>query len=94
MVYALPSLLFATALALLPESPKFLWVRGESNQALEILKKVYACNSGNHESTYCVSFVFEFEKLILCSSGLVEHRRIDMLHYYINKNILGFFITL
>lgn len=55
IIYAVPSLLFATALALLPESPKFLWVQGESDKALDILTKVYVFNSGNLESMYSVS---------------------------------------
>lgn len=55
LLYAVPSMIFATALIFLPESPKFLWVQRKSDQALNILKRMYVYNTRNPEFMYCVS---------------------------------------
>lgn len=55
MLYSTPSLIFATCLWRFPESPKFLWVKGQSDEALKILRDVYSWNSGNPPSLYSVS---------------------------------------
>ncbi|CAG4946184.1 unnamed protein product [Colias eurytheme] len=46
LVMSLPCAATACLLQLFHESPKFLLSRGQHDQALEVLKKIYACNTG------------------------------------------------
>ncbi|XP_026330339.1 synaptic vesicle glycoprotein 2C-like isoform X2 [Hyposmocoma kahamanoa] len=47
LVMALPCLATAALLRLFHESPKFLASRGRYEEALQVLKSIYACNSGD-----------------------------------------------
>ena len=51
---ALPSLLVAMALVFLPESPKFLLVKGCEAEALTVLRIMFSANSGLTRSEYAV----------------------------------------
>ncbi|KAJ2947316.1 hypothetical protein O0L34_g17029 [Tuta absoluta] len=51
---ALPCLATAGLLRFFHESPKFLASRGRHEEALEILKKIYACNSGDRADNFPV----------------------------------------
>lgn len=55
LIYAMPSVVCATCLMQFAESPKFLWVHGQTGKALKVLRGVYVCNTGNPESMYTVS---------------------------------------
>ena len=51
---AMPSLLVAVALVFLPESPKFLLVKGREAEALTVLRMMFAANTGLTRSEYPV----------------------------------------
>ena len=48
-------LIGAFGLYFFPESPKFLMSQGRNEEALEVLKTIYASNTGNHRDDYPVS---------------------------------------
>lgn len=52
---ALPSLLAAIALSLLPESPRYLIAKGDHKKAREVLQKVYSINTGREMYEYPVT---------------------------------------
>lgn len=56
ILYSLPGLICATLLLRFPESPKFLWVNGKTDEVLQIFKVMYARNTGNPKSKYPVSY--------------------------------------
>lgn len=65
------SLVLGFWLFFFPESPKFLIECGEADAALEILKDIYASNTGNHRSEYPVRNYLEnlfFHKSIFLTS--------------------------
>lgn len=49
-----PALFICAALFVFPESPKFLLMRGQNYEALQVLKKVYAYNTGKSPEEYPV----------------------------------------
>lgn len=51
---SLPSVLIGIWLFFFPESPKFLLECGEPDEALDILRKMYAQNSGEAPESYPV----------------------------------------
>ncbi|XP_017783612.1 PREDICTED: synaptic vesicle glycoprotein 2B-like [Nicrophorus vespilloides] len=60
---SLPSLFFAFWLLRLPESPKYLIARGKCQEALEILKTMYAVNTGNPRDEFPVTEIKSEEDL-------------------------------
>jgi VNT family MFS transporter (synaptic vesicle glycoprotein 2) len=54
VVSALPSIVTAVILLFLPESPKFLFSMGKEEQALDVLRHVYAVNAGRNVEEYSV----------------------------------------
>ena len=63
LVLSLPSLFFGICLYILPESPKYLLAQGNEDDALKILRRVYAMNNNKQEAEYPVS------KIILDEDG-------------------------
>lgn len=59
VVCAVPGLICGLALFKLPESPKFLVSSGREDEALEILKDIYATNTGNDRESFPVSQVLK-----------------------------------
>nr|CAD7204640.1 unnamed protein product [Timema douglasi] len=57
----LPSLMAGILISFYDESPKFLLSRGHSEEALHVLRKIYAVNTGRHPDTYPVKAI-TFEK--------------------------------
>ncbi|KPI99493.1 Synaptic vesicle glycoprotein 2B [Papilio xuthus] len=55
LVMSLPCAATACLLQLFHESPKFLVSRGKTEQALEVLKKIYAINTGNSPSNFPIT---------------------------------------
>ncbi|XP_026727167.1 synaptic vesicle glycoprotein 2A-like isoform X2 [Trichoplusia ni] len=53
-VYSLPLLLTALCVLVADESPKFLMTRGKDREALDVVKRIYAVNTGLHEDSFCV----------------------------------------
>lgn len=51
---AIPELLLSFWFMRLPESPKFFAAKGKTRAAIDILKKMYASNTGNNEDDYPV----------------------------------------
>lgn len=54
IVSALPSIVTAVILLFLPESPKFLFSTGKEGQALEVLRRMFAVNTGRPAAEYPV----------------------------------------
>ncbi|CAH2085862.1 unnamed protein product [Euphydryas editha] len=52
LVMAIPCAVTACLLQLFHESPKFLVSRGQQDKALDILKKIYACNTGDKADNF------------------------------------------
>lgn len=63
---AVPSVLIGLWLFFFPESPKFLLECGEPDEALEVLKNMYASNTGESAASFPVSY-FSKKKLFLSS---------------------------
>lgn len=59
VVCAVPGLICGLALFKLPESPKFLLSSGREDETLEILKDIYALNTGNDRDSFPVSQVLK-----------------------------------
>lgn len=59
VVCAVPGLICGLALFKLPESPKFLVSSGREEETLEILKNIYATNTGNDRESFPVSQVLK-----------------------------------
>nr|XP_023023359.1 synaptic vesicle glycoprotein 2A-like [Leptinotarsa decemlineata] len=57
VIYALPSILFAILLCSLPESPKYLISKGQHDEALAILRKMYSVNTGKSQDEFPVSMI-------------------------------------
>lgn len=53
-ITTLPSLISGIAHMFLPESPKFLMTTGRNEEALEVFKYVYSCNTGKPSETFPV----------------------------------------
>lgn len=56
-IIAMPTLLVTLVAMKYPESPKFLVSQGKTEEALLILKKIYAINTGNDEDEYPVKYL-------------------------------------
>lgn len=54
---AVPSILIGLWLFFFPESPKFLLECGEPDEALEVLKNMYASNTGESAAAFPVSYL-------------------------------------
>ncbi|XP_050349591.1 putative transporter svop-1 [Nymphalis io] len=54
-MYVAPLILAALWLTQAKESPKFLMTKGEDKKALDVLKHIYASNSGRPKENYCVT---------------------------------------
>ncbi|XP_076258288.1 synaptic vesicle glycoprotein 2A-like [Rhynchophorus ferrugineus] len=57
ILYALPSLVVAAMLSILPESPKFLLSKGHHDKTLTILTRMFVMNKGRKAHEYPVSTV-------------------------------------
>lgn len=57
IIYALPSLVSAALIYLLPESPKYLLTQGKKEEVMYILKKIFRINSGKSADEYAVSSI-------------------------------------
>ena len=55
LVMSIPCAATAVLLRFFHESPKFLISQGQHEEALEVLKKIYACNSGDKADNFPVS---------------------------------------
>lgn len=57
IVSSIPSIITTAILFFLPESPKFLFTMGKEEQAVNVLRHVYAVNTGRDTEDYPVRFV-------------------------------------
>lgn len=55
----IPSLLSAIVLSFLPESPKYVFTRGDEARAIKILESIYKMNTGDDEKNLNVSKILE-----------------------------------
>ncbi|XP_076172184.1 synaptic vesicle glycoprotein 2C isoform X2 [Ptiloglossa arizonensis] len=53
-IIGIPTLMVTVIATRFPESPKFLISQGKTKEALAILRKIYAANTGHHEDEYPV----------------------------------------
>ncbi|XP_015188279.1 PREDICTED: synaptic vesicle glycoprotein 2B-like [Polistes dominula] len=51
-----PSLIIGCAISLLPETPRFLLYQQRQEEALQVLRQIYAINNSKHIETYPVFF--------------------------------------
>ncbi|XP_034187369.1 synaptic vesicle glycoprotein 2C [Osmia lignaria lignaria] len=56
-VIGIPTMLITLIATRYPESPKFLVSQGRTEEALAILRKIYAINTGHHEDEYPVKML-------------------------------------
>ncbi|XP_053980422.1 synaptic vesicle glycoprotein 2C-like [Hylaeus anthracinus] len=56
-IIGLPTLMVTLIATRYPESPKFLISQGKTEEALAILRKIYAINTGHHEDEYPVKIL-------------------------------------
>lgn len=54
-ICSLPEFLACMAIFAFPESPRFLLLKGKTDEALEVFKKIYSMNTGKDPDTYPVS---------------------------------------
>ncbi|CAG9580140.1 unnamed protein product [Danaus chrysippus] len=66
IVYAVPVILAAIWVTQAKESPKFLMAKGKHEEALEVLKHIYAFNTGLDKENFCV------KSLKICSDDTLE----------------------
>ncbi|XP_066254429.1 synaptic vesicle glycoprotein 2A-like [Euwallacea similis] len=64
IAYAIPSLIVAALLSLLPESPKFLLSQGKHDHTLKILTKMFVYNTGKKSHEYPVSTIIMDEIVV------------------------------
>lgn len=63
IVNAIPSIVCSMGLFFIPESPKFLLCKGNYEECLRVLRRIYSMNTGNSEECYpCQSICMEQEK--------------------------------
>lgn len=86
-VCSVPSLLLAAWLSRFPESPKFLLECGEYDKALDVLKHMYAVNTGESPGTYPVRSLREKERGISVTS-IASSRSIKSLRHPKDLKIL------
>lgn len=51
-----PSLMIACAVSLLPETPRFLLYQQRQEEAITVLRQMYAINNSKHIETYPVHY--------------------------------------
>ena len=54
-ICTLPALAASIALCFFPESPRFLLAKNRHDDALQVFKRIYACNTGKDLDSYPVS---------------------------------------
>jgi VNT family MFS transporter (synaptic vesicle glycoprotein 2) len=73
LALGIPSLLCAIAMIFLPESPKFVFSRGDEEEALKILKRIYKINNGDDESNFNVTKILEDPEYLEESNDMTVH---------------------
>lgn len=94
MLCAMPSFLVAALLFMLPESPRFLIMKGRHQEALAIFRGIYVTNTGKPKETYPVSEILIDEKFQ--DPAQFEHVDKSKLVQYINNmlaNSKGLFVS-
>lgn len=69
LICGLPSLFSGLALIKMPESPKFILSQGKSDEAIQILRRMYCINTGNEKEEFIVELVPETEAT---ESGIIS----------------------
>lgn len=59
LITAIPNIITALLIYILPESPKYLYHRGKSEQALQILRRIYRINTNKPECSFPVKSLKE-----------------------------------
>ncbi|XP_045767292.1 synaptic vesicle glycoprotein 2C-like [Maniola jurtina] len=72
LVMATPCLATACLLQLFHESPKFLLSRGQHEEALEVLKKIYACNTGKSPENFPVRKLIDDSEETACEESILK----------------------
>ncbi|GLV42099.1 uncharacterized protein CBL_04942 [Carabus blaptoides fortunei] len=75
IIYGAPSFISATCLLFFPESPKFLWTMGKSNEALDILKNIYNHNTGKGQENFPVKQLAACTENIQSATSTDNHKR-------------------
>ena len=76
-VCAIPEFTACIAVSFFPESPRFLLSKKRTDEALEVFKKIYSINTGNHPDTYPVR-LFNYYSIYLIKTKL--DKLIEVVH--------------
>lgn len=83
LICALPSFIVAVLLFFLPESPKFLLSRGQTEEAIEIFRKIYRMNTGKDKNLYPIKQLIledsQTLKAIEANEPITENKYISMI---------------
>ncbi|KAG6798478.1 synaptic vesicle glycoprotein 2C isoform X1 [Apis mellifera caucasica] len=72
-ICSLPEFLACMAIFAFPESPRFLLLKGKTDEALEVFKKIYSMNTGKDPDTYPIKDLEE-EYSVECSSDDIRDK--------------------
>lgn len=95
MICSIPSFIVAALLFYLPESPKFLIMKGRQEEALAIFRGIYVTNTGRPRDEYPVREILIDEKIIQEVESIEKAKKskyIEMISNMIN-NSKGLFVS-
>ncbi|XP_046420410.1 synaptic vesicle glycoprotein 2C-like isoform X2 [Neodiprion fabricii] len=75
VVCTVPEFIACLALSFFPESPRFLIAKGRHQEALDVFKKIYSINTGNHPDTYAVKSLVQESSIEASGKSLVHMLR-------------------
>lgn len=85
-ICSIPEFIACFAVSFFPESPRFLISKGRHQEALQVFRKIYEMNTGNHPDTYPVKSLVEESSIAASGKSLMQRLRGGWCHV---KPLLG-----